>query len=169
MALLRNNTPAPNFSLPDHEGIQRALHELRGERALVLLFFRGAFCATSRRDLLGWGDIHERICWLGADLIAVSVDTPAELSRLKERLELPFALFSDEDFAVSLNWGIYESDEIEAGPQPHGEPATFVLDSVGRIIYSQIQSGPKGAAEANEILLMLHFMQQHSGRYWEHD
>lgn len=167
MPLLRNNTSAPVFSLCDHAGTTRTLDEMRGENALVLLFFRGAFCATSRRDLLAWGDIHERIRWLGADILALSVDAPAELSRLKERLELPFALLSDEEFSVSQLYGIYASDETEAGPQPHGEPATFVLDSEGRIIYSQIQSGPKGAAPANEILLMLHFMQQNGGRYWE--
>ena len=167
MPLLRNNTPAPPFSLRDHTGATRTLDELRGANALVVLFFRGAFCATSRRDLLAWGDIHERIRWLNADIIAVSVDAPQELSLLQERLELPFALLSDEDFAISQLYGIYESDETEAGPQPHGEPATFVIDAWNRIIYSQIQSGPKGAAPANEILLMLHFMQQNGGRYWE--
>lgn len=165
--LLRNNTPAPSFSLLDHTGVQRSLDELRGGRALILLFFRGAFCATARRDLLAWGDIHERILWLQANLIALSVDAPDELSRLKERLELPFGLLSDPDFAVSRLYGVYESDETEAGPQPHGEPATFVLDAQARVIYSQIQSGPKGAAPANEILLMLQFMQQNGGRYWE--
>lgn len=169
MPLPRNNTSAPPFSLRDHTGVTRSLHEIRGSNALVLLFFRGAFCATSRRDLLAWGDIHERIRWLGADIVAISVDEPSELSRLKERLELPFALLSDQDFSISELYGIYASDEIEAGPQPHGEPATFVLDDAGRIIYSQLQSGPKGAAPANEILLMLQFMRQHGGRYWETD
>ena len=169
MPLLRNNTGAPPFSLPDHDGVTRTLDEIRADNALILLFFRGAFCATSRRDLLAWGDIHERIRWLGADLVAVSVDAPEELRRLREALQLPFALLSDQDFSISQLYGIYESDETEAGPQPHGEPATFVLDAWGRIVYSQIQSGPKGAAPANEILLMLHFMQQHGGRYWEND
>lgn len=165
--LLRNNTLAPAFSLPDDTGVRRSLDEVRQNRALVLIFFRGAFCATARRDLLAWGDIHERIGWLGSDLLAVSVDAPGELSRLKQRLELPFSLGSDQDFAVSRLYGVYESDETEAGPQPHGEPATFVLDAEGRVIYSQIQSGPKGAALANEILLLLQFMQQNGGRYWD--
>jgi len=167
MPLLRNNTLAPPFSLLDHAGRERTLAELSRERALVLLFFRGAFCVTARRDLLGWGDVHERIRWLGAELVAVSADPPRELSRLRDSLELPFMLLSDADFAVSRLYGIYESDEIEAGPQPHGEPGTFVLDARGRLLFSQLQSGPKGAAPANEILLMLLFMQQNGGRYWD--
>jgi peroxiredoxin len=164
--MLRNLSVPPPFSLPDSTGAPRSLDELRGDRAFVLLFFRGAFCATSRRDLLAWGDVHERMGWLGAEMAAVSVDPPSELARLKERLELPFALLSDEDFAVSRQYGIYTSDETDAGPQPHGEPGLFVLDNLGRLVFSQVQSGPKGAASPGEAILMLVLMQANNGRYW---
>jgi len=164
--MFRNGTPAPPFSLFDSDERLRSLSEWTGEKPLVILFFRGAFCATSRRDLLAWGDIHERIEWLGAALIAISVDAPDELARLKENLELPFTLLSDADFAVSRTYGIYESDETDTGPQPHGEPATFVLDRAGNLAFSQLQSGPKGAAPANEVLLMLLLMHKQGGFYW---
>lgn len=164
--MFRNGTPAPPFSLRDSENQLRSLGEWTSEKPLVLLFFRGAFCGTSRRDLLAWGDIHERIEWLGAQLIAISADAPAELARLKETLQLPFTLLSDTDFSVSRAYGIYESDERDAGPQPHGEPGTFVLDRLGRFAFSQLQSGPKGAANANEILLMLVLMYPNDGFYW---
>ncbi len=104
--------------------------------------------------------------WFGAQMVAISVDAPAALRRLRETLDLPFALLSDPDFAVSQNYGIYQSDETEAGPQPHGEPGLFVLDATGRLEFSQVQSGPKGAASPGEILLVLLYMQHHDGRYW---
>ncbi len=164
--MFRNGTLAPAFSLPDSETRLCSLEELRAEKPLVLLFFRGAFCATARRDLLGWSDIYERIEWLGAGLIAISVDSPDELASLKSTLQLPFPLLSDVDFSVSRTYGIYESDETEAGPQPHGEPGTFVLDRNGGFAFSQTQSGPKGAANASEVLLMLLLMQKQNGFYW---
>jgi len=164
--MFRNGTPAPPFSLLDSEYRLRSLGEWTGEKPLVLLFFRGAFCATARRDLLAWGDLDERIEWLGAGLIAISVDAPDELARLKATLELPFTLLSDADFAVSRAYGVYESDETDAGPQPHGEPGTFVLDRAGNVAFSQLQSGPKGAANANEVLLMLLWMHKQNGFYW---
>jgi peroxiredoxin len=166
MAMLRNLTPPPAFSLPDDSGAQRALDELRGGRPLVLLFSRGAFCATSRRDLLAYADLYERIQWLGAELCAVSVDETKELARLRQTLGLPFPLLSDADFSVSQQYGIYASDETDEGPQPHGEPGTFVLDSNGLLIFSQVQSGPKGAAPPAEVLLMLLHMHFNNGRYW---
>lgn len=164
--MLRNGSTPPSFQLLDHTGQGRSLDELGHGQPLVVLFFRGAFCATARRDLLTWGDIAERIEWLGAHLIAISVDAPEELARLRSTLDLPFDLLSDPDFVVSRAWGIYESDERDEGPQPHGEPGTFVLDVAGKLAFSQVQSGPKGAASANEILLMLLLMQRQNGFYW---
>ncbi len=164
--MFRNQTPAPAFFLRDETNQLRSLDELRADKPLVLLFFRGAFCATSRRDLLVWGDIFERIEWLGAGLVALSVDAPDELAQLKHTLQLPFPLLSDADFSVSKTYGIYESDETDEGPQPHGEPGTFVLDGNGDFAFSQLQSGPKGAANAGEILLMLLLMQKQNGFYW---
>ncbi len=164
--MLRNGTRPPQFQLLDSKAQLRSLDELRQDKPLVVLFHRGAFCATSRRDLLAWGDIYERIEWLGAGLVALSVDGPDELLRLKNTLRLPFDLLSDADFSVSRAWGIYQSDEIDEGPQPHGEPGTFVLDRDGNLAFSQLQSGPKGAANANEILLMLLLMNKQDGFYW---
>lgn len=164
--MLRNLSFPPDFILPDDQNRLCSLSQIRGEKALVLLFFRGAFCATARRDLLAYADIYERMQGLGAQLVAVSVDAPAEMARLRAQLELPFALLCDADFEISRHYGVYETDEIEAGPQPHGEPAVFVLDAKGRLIFSQIQSAPKGAAPAAEILLMLLYMAQHDGNYW---
>jgi peroxiredoxin len=165
--MLRNLQTPPVFSLPDDAGTLRSLDELHGEKALVLLFFRGAFCATARRDLLAYQDIYERIGWTGAELVAVSVDAPDELRQLREQLGLEFPLLSDANFRVSQQYGIYESDETDEGPQPHGEPGLFVLDARGRLIFSQIQTGPKGACPANEVLLMLLYMQQNGRKYWE--
>lgn len=164
--MLRNLSLPPDFSLPDYQNQPFLLSQRRGTSALVVLFFRGAFCATARRDLLAYGDIYERIQGLGADLVAISVDSPTELAALRATLQLPFSLLSDVNFAVSTLFGVYASDETDAGPQPHGEPAVFVLDAQGRLVFSQIQSGPKGAAPANEILLMLLYMAQNEGNYW---
>ncbi|WP_157947667.1 peroxiredoxin family protein [Abditibacterium utsteinense] len=164
--MMRNLSFPPAFSLPDDQNQLRTLDELRQNKPLVLLFFRGAFCATARRDLLAYSDIYERIGNLGAKLVAISVDSTSELQLLRDKLELQFPLLSDLDFKVSSGYGVYPSDETEAGPQPHGEPAVFILDSQGRLIFSQIQSGPKGAASPNEMLLMLLYMAQHNGNYW---
>ncbi len=164
--MLRNKTAPPDFTLPDTENHAHSLSDLRDGKALVIHFCRGAFCPTAHKDLLLYNDLYDRIQGLGADLVAISVDTPQELRRLKQQLGLQFTLLSDADFAVSERYGIYVSDETEAGPQPHGEPAVFVLDADGNLVFSQIQSGPKGHANPAEIVMILLYMEQNNGRYW---
>jgi peroxiredoxin len=76
------------------------------------------------------------------------------------------SVLSDPDFAVSGRYGVYRSDEVDKGPQPHGEPAVFLLDVQGDIAYTQILSSPKGLANPAEMALVLLYMCHHIGRYW---
>ena len=165
--MLRNKTPAPEFSLPDENGERWDLAKLRAGKLLALFFFRGAFCPTSTRDLLAYANVYERLRAMGGELVAISVDEPATLKQHKIRLQLPFHLLSDVDFSVSRRYSVYESDETDEGPQPHGEPAVFLLDAEGKIAHSQIQSGPKGHANPAEITLIVFYMAHNNGRYWD--
>lgn len=165
--MLRNKTPAPEFSLPDENGTRCDLAELRDEKLLTIYFFRGAFCPTARRDLMNYANIYSRLPEMNADLVAISADEPDTLQQLKGNLELPFRLLSDADFSVSRAYGVYESDETDEGPQPHGEPAVFLLDIDGKIAYSQLQTGPKGHANAAELALIVQYMANNNGRYWD--
>jgi len=164
--MLRNRTPAPPFDLQDETGAFRSLTTLRDSRLFLLRFLGFAGCSTSRRDLLAYANVYDRFRALGVDMAAVTADTPDSHRRLRAALGLPFAVLSDPDFAVSDRYGVYRSDEVEEGPQPHGEPAVFILDVQGAIAYSQILSGPKGLANPAEMALVLQYMCHHDGRYW---
>nr|CAA9249844.1 hypothetical protein AVDCRST_MAG63-1864 [uncultured Armatimonadetes bacterium] len=164
--MLRNKMPPPGFTLSDAEGRPRSPEQLRAGKPLLLFFFRFASCPTSRRDLAAYAEVHSRLRAVDAEMAAVSVDAPADLRRLRDDLRLPFPLLSDADFAVSRAYGVYESDEVDEGPQPHGEPAVFVLDVDGSLAYGQVQTGPKGSATPSELVLMLLYMARNGGRYW---
>jgi peroxiredoxin Q/BCP len=164
--MLRNKTPAPSFALPDEHKIPRSLEELRGNGMLLCFFFRFAACPTSQRDLLAYADVSSRLPAVSAQLVAISADTVESHRHLKARLGLRFPLLSDSDFAVSERYGVYRSDEVEEGPQPHGEPAVVILDIDGNIAYSQVQSGPKGTADPAALALVLMYMAGNGGRYW---
>lgn len=165
--MLRNKSAPPDFSLLDEEGTTRSLDSLRlAGKPLLLFFFRFEHCPTSQRDLMAYADVYRRMEMMGADMAAVSVEPPDAHRRLRKRLGLPFPLLSDADFSVSRAWGIYESDETDEGPQPHGEPAVFILDGDGNIAYSQVQTGPKGTADPASLALVLLYMVNNGGRYW---
>jgi peroxiredoxin len=162
--MLRNGTPAPGFALRDDTNNEQSLIELHGGAPLVLYFFRGDFCPTARRDLMNYNDAYSRFRAAGANLVAISADTPGTLHLMKFRLGLQFPLLSDSSFETSRAYGVYESDDGE-GPQPHGEPAVFIVDVDGNIAFSQIQTGPKAHANPAELAMILFYMQQNGGRY----
>ena len=162
--MLRNGAAAPGFTLENADRHALSLSDLRQGKPFVLLFFRGCVCPTAQRDLLAYANVYGRLLSVGATLVAVSADTPENHRTLKSRLDLPFELLSDAEMRVSDQYGVYRSDDPDE-PQPHGEPALFVLDVDGKIAYSQVQTGPKGAADPAEIALVLLYMSQNGGRY----
>lgn len=162
--MLRNGTPAPDFTLPDADETPRTLAALHGGKPTLLYFFRMEACPSARRDLARYVESHNRITSFGANLAAISADSTEHLRSLRDRLGVDFPLLSDPDFTVSESYGVYRSDETEP-PQPHGEPAVFILDVDGNIAYSQVQTGPKGSAPPDALALILYYMSQHGGRY----
>ncbi|HEY0866504.1 MAG TPA: redoxin domain-containing protein [Fimbriimonas sp.] len=159
-------TQAPDFALKNEEGVIASLAELRGDKPFLLLFSRFEDCPTTRRDLLDYGNVYDRLEMLGVGMAAVTVDTVPNHRKLKRDLGVPFPLLSDPDFSVSESYGVYRSDETDHGPQPHGEPAVFIVDVDGNLVYSQVSSAPKGLAHPAELTLMLLYMVRNGGRYW---
>lgn len=163
--MLRNKADAPDFRLTDVDGNQVGLADVHQGRPLVLLFFRGEFCPTARRDLLTYANIYDRVQALGAEMVGISADTPANHAVLRNDLWVPFPLLSDETFAASTAYGVYRSDDVGEGPEPHGEPALFIVDAKGKIAYSQVMTGPKGIANPADIAMILVYMAMNEGCY----
>jgi peroxiredoxin len=163
--MLRNKATAPSFQLPDADGNVVSLQDVHQGRPLLLMFFRGEFCPTARRDLGDYSNVYDRIRAVGADFVAISADTPKNHRVLRDTLWLPFPILSDAGFAISEAYGVYKSDDVGEGPEPHGEPALFIIDADGRVAYSQITTGPKGVANPSEMTMILIYMAMNDGRY----
>jgi hypothetical protein len=123
----------------------RALSEWTGEKPLVLLFSRRVLRDGAAR-LAGVGDIDERIEWLGAGLIAVSADAPEELAHLKKPFNCPSRCFPMPISRFRGRTASTNPDETDAGPQPHGEPGTFVLDRAGNLAFRNCKAGQSASS-----------------------
>jgi len=163
--MLRNGAAAPDFRLVDADGRLVSLADVHQGRPILILFFRGEFCPTARRDLAAYSDVYNRIQAVGAEVVAISADTPANHQVLRDQVWVPFQLLSDSSFTVSETYGVYKSDDVGEGPEPHGEPALFILDADRKVAYSQVMTGPKGVANPSEMTMILIYMAMNEGRY----
>ena len=66
---------APEFSLPDLEGVEHALSEWRGHKKLLVAFASWCGC---RYDLPGWQALHDELSPSGFSVIGVAIDNAAD-------------------------------------------------------------------------------------------
>lgn len=118
----------PGFALEDQEGAKR---ELPDGKPLVLVFYRGQWCPFCRWELTGLQTVNRGVSDLGAEIIGVTPDTPAESEDLRQRLSLSFSLLSDPDLKVTDTYGLRHKAGRASTGQDMPFPTTFIVDAQG--------------------------------------
>lgn len=137
---------APGGTVQGREGAAVELATLWEKQPVVVVFYRGHWCPHCQRQL---GDLEKRraeITALGASLVAISSDTPADASAMKTKLALGFELYSDADLAVITKWG------VEDFGQGIARPATFIVQPGGAITFRKIGEKPEDRPSSQQIL-----------------
>ena len=118
---------APEFTLPDQDGVERTLAGLRGGQPLILYFYPADFTPGCTREACDLRDLHTQILGAGLKVVGISPQSPASHRRFRDEHSLPFTLLSDErKTAVAA----YDVD----GPLGIGvRRATFLIDRTGMV------------------------------------
>lgn len=170
---IKNSSTIPEATVLDTSGAEVNLHQYIGDRKVVLVFYRGAWCPYCTRHLSALHEVKNEMDSLGYELIAV---TPDEFNRLDSAAirsdTKGFTLFSDSDFdaiqAFGLAWVI--SDELNkkykesynidiewwSGSTSHmlPVPAVFVVKD-GVIRYQHVDPNYKQRLAPNVLLEFL--------------
>ena len=147
--MLDTGDPAPPFSLPDQHGDTVSLADLEGRRVVVYFYPRADTpgCTTeacSFRD--AWGEFEER----GIAVLGVSDDPVEDLAAFAEKHDLPITLLSDEDGAVSREYGSYGEKNMFGRTFDGVFRNTYVVGPDGTVELAYRGVDPEGHAE--EIL-----------------
>src|SRR5207248_2642782 len=78
---------APSFTLPDAQGKQVSLDSLLKEGRVVIAFYRGQWCPYCDLQLRAYQEVLPRIKALGANLVAISPQTPDPRACRRQRSE----------------------------------------------------------------------------------
>jgi thioredoxin-dependent peroxiredoxin len=123
---------APDFTLPDQNGEELTLSELRGV-TVVLYFYPRADtpgCTTQACGVRDRGADYEAA---GARVIGVSPDEPEALKKFAAKYDLDFTLLADPDHSVAEAYGAWGEKSMYGKKYMGILRNTYVIDPDGRI------------------------------------
>ena len=133
---LKVGDKAPSFTLRNTEKKEVSLEDYKGKN-VVVLFFPLAFTGVCTEELCSVRDDMSSYESLGAEILAISVDSLFTLDRFKAEQEYNFDLLSDFNKEVSRAYGsMYDDFVLEM--KGVSKRAAFVIDGEGTICYAEV-------------------------------
>lgn len=172
---LKVGDQAPEFSLPDDKGLLRTSRALLSDGPLVISFYRGGWCPYCDLELRALQRLYPEIKSLGGSLVAIAPELPEKVKKTVESKLLEFPVLSDCGNVVAKSFGLvfslaevlrpvyaafgfdipdYNGDQSYELPMP----ATYIIGTDGRIVWSFVDEDYTKRGEPAEILNALDLM-----------
>jgi thioredoxin-dependent peroxiredoxin len=143
MAELKIGDQAPDFTLPDETGKPVSLSDYRGKR-VIIFFYPKDNTPGCTAQACGFRDEFGVISDKNAVVLGVSGQGAKSHQSFKKNNSLPFPLLSDEDHAMSKEYGVWGSLPAFGLLSPLNQKRShFVVGPDGKIEDIQIGVGPK--------------------------
>jgi thioredoxin-dependent peroxiredoxin len=132
--ILRVGEPAPDFSLPSHNGEQVSLNSFRGAKVLLWFYLEAGTpgCTLEGR---GFRDHREYFDQSNIRVVGISFDTPEDNAAFADKHQFGFPLLSDTDHAVAIAYGACSDADAR-----YPDRMSFLIDEHGMIekVYDQV-------------------------------
>lgn len=164
---------APNFTAMGLDGDAVSLDSLTADGAVVLIFYRGAWCPYCMKYLSNVNDSISKIEAMGGKVVAITPQSAAQLIKAAKKTGEGALILSDVDGSIIDAYDVafdvtnkYERKVKMGGgtniAKSNGQeqarlpvPATYVVDATGMIIYRHFDYNYKNRATVKDILKAL--------------
>lgn len=140
---LKVGDPAPDFSLPDQKGDPVKLSDYAGKKTVVLAFYVKAFTSGCTKELTHYQSAITKFADAQAQVIGISVDSPAKNKAYAESLNAEYPILSDRNRSVARAYGVLMPIIRLA------KRVTFVIDPRG--VIQSIQRGSEALDPENSL------------------
>lgn len=147
---------APDFTLQTKTstGLEAVtLSEQYRKKRTVLLFFPLAFTSVCVEEMCQVNATLTEYAELNALVYGLSVDSPFALEKMAEADQLQFPLLSDFNKTAATAYEVLFEDLL--GFKGVAKRAAFVIDTDGRILYSEASDDPKKLPNFDAIKVAL--------------
>ena len=140
-------SPAPEFTLPDQDGVPVSLASLRGSW-VVVYFYPKDDTPGCTAESCSFRDSHEAFTDAGAKVIGISSDSVDSHRAFATKHSLPFTLLADEGGAVRKQFGVGRTLGLLPGR------VTYVIDPQG-VVRHEFSSQFKPKKHIDEALAVI--------------
>ena len=116
---------APDFELPDEDGVPRRLSELTADGPVVLFFYPAAMTPGCTAESCHFRDMKAEFDAVGAQRVGISADGVAKQKQFSDKHQFDYPLLSDPDGAVATQFGVRRRITVLTPTKR----ATFVIGS----------------------------------------
>jgi thioredoxin-dependent peroxiredoxin len=128
----QEGSAAPDFALPDGDGVTWRLSDQRG-KVVVLLFYPGDETPICTRQMCSVRDRWEDYTATGAEVVGISTNSVESHKAFAEHHELPLRLLADTDGKVA---NLYGAQSLIPGKVAR---SVFVINGQGVITYRDVR------------------------------
>lgn len=134
--MLETGIKAPEFALPDQDGVVRSLSEWRG-RKVVLYFYSKDNTAGCTKQACGFAELYPAFTEKDAVVVGVSRDSVASHKKFAEKYSLPFTLLSDPELEVIRGYDVWQEKNMYGKKTMGVVRTTYLIDEAGVIVRAQ--------------------------------
>ena len=150
--MLEVGMKAPDFTLPDKQGIPVSLSDFLGKK-VVLYFYPKDNTPGCTRQACAFAQSYSRFEANNVVVIGISKDSAASHLKFAEKYELPFVLLSDPELQAIQAYGVWQEKKLYGKVSMGVVRSTYLINEQG--VIEKVMPKVKPDTNANEILAYL--------------
>lgn len=147
--MLSVGTKAPEFELPDQDGVVHSLKDYRGKK-VILYFYPKDNTSGCTKQACGFSDRYPQFTEKGAVVLGISKDSVASHKRFAEKYGLVFTLLADPERQVIEAYDVWKEKKNYGKVSMGVVRTTYLIDEDGIII--RANDKVKAADDAEKML-----------------
>lgn len=150
--MLETGTKAPDFSLPDQNGVIHTLREYEG-RKVILYFYPKDNTAGCTKQACGFSELYPQFTEKNAVVIGISKDSVSSHKKFEEKYSLGFTLLSDTGLATIKDYDVWQEKKNYGKVSMGVVRTTYLIDENGIIIkaFGKVKAADNPAQMLEEL------------------
>ena len=150
--MLNVGVKAPDFKLPDQNGVEHKLSEYKGKK-VILYFYPKDNTSGCTAEACNFRDCLPQIQEKGAIVLGISKDSVKSHKKFESNYDLPFTLLSDESTETIQAYDVWVEKSMYGRKYMGIERSTYLIDENGFIVkaFAKVKAPENPAQMLNEL------------------